>query len=105
MVFTVFEDLGEQDIKGNKGSTRLQIACFPFSKRSMRRWEVVSAGHFLQHLQSRALGWCARGFNRATVFTFQHIFDKYGAFCDVLLNDELFIIGGDEKDHCLIGWR
>ncbi len=35
--------------------------------------------------------------------TFEHVFDQYGTFCDVLVNDELFVIRGHEKNHCKCG--
>jgi len=38
-------------------------------------------------------------------FTLEHVFDKHGAFCDVLFDDELFVIRGDEKNHGWIEWR
>lgn len=36
--------------------------------------------------------------------TLQHIFDEHGTFCDVLFNDELLVIRGDEKNHYVFGW-
>jgi hypothetical protein len=32
--------------------------------------------------------------------TFEHVFDQYGTFRNVLVDDELFVIRGDEKNHC-----
>ena len=31
---------------------------------------------------------------------FKHVFDEDAALSDLLVDDELLIIGGDEEDHC-----
>jgi hypothetical protein len=38
------------------------------------------------------------------IVTLKHIFDQHGTLCNVFFDDELFIIGSDEKDHVEIGW-
>ena len=37
---------------------------------------------------------------RSSVLTFELTFDEGAALGNVLVNDELLIIGGDEEDHC-----
>jgi hypothetical protein len=32
--------------------------------------------------------------------TLKHVLDKDRALDDVLVSGELFVVGGDEKDHC-----
>jgi hypothetical protein len=56
MMFAVFEDLYEhKTLKGEKDTRLLQPACLPFSKRLMRHWAVVWAGHSLRRLKKAAL--------------------------------------------------
>ena len=38
-------------------------------------------------------------------FTVKGGLDHRGTFCNVLIHDKLFIIGGDEKNHCGFGWK
>ena len=35
---------------------------------------------------------------------FEHVLDEDAALGDFLVDDELFIIGGDEEDHCYFEW-
>jgi hypothetical protein len=62
---------------------------------------VVSAGHFHQRLKKSRVRAPDRWDNRIRGFTLKHVFDEYGAFCDVLFDDELFVVRGDKENH---GW-
>lgn len=103
MMFAIFEDLYEhKTLKGDKDET-LAISVPTFFKT-------------LDETLGSGMGWslsptskkvaCKGRWMRCTRmrFTFEHVFDQDGTFCDVLFDDKLFIIRGDKKDHCEIGW-
>jgi hypothetical protein len=54
--------------------------------------------------EGRVSGWWA-ACGRKSGNTFEHVFDQYGTLCNFLVDDELFVIGGDEKNHCGCGWE
>lgn len=37
--------------------------------------------------------------------TFEHVFYQYGTLCNFLVDDELFVIRGNEKNHCGCEWK
>ena len=37
---------------------------------------------------------------RSSVLAFQHVLDEGAALSNVLVDNELLVIGGDEEDHC-----
>lgn len=43
------------------------------------------------------MGWPGTAWN--SVLAFKHIFDEDTALSDFLVDNKLFIIGGDEEDH------
>lgn len=59
------------------------------------------------------LGWRPGRESGAARCTLEHVLDEDAALSDLLLNDELFVIGSDEKNHddelkdggCGIEWR
>jgi hypothetical protein len=38
------------------------------------------------------------------VLAFEHIFDEDAALSNFLVDNKLFVIGGDEEDHCYSRW-
>jgi hypothetical protein len=68
----------------------------------MRRLATVPVGRSRRRLKLASQGGWACEWKSGTTC---EVFDQCGTLRNILVDDELFVIRGDEKNHCVCGYR
>ena len=99
MVFAVLEDLGYA--RQCLILSYLSQSRTPSSGHSTRHWEAELAGRSRRHLQERHTFSDLRAHNDrgGETQTLEHVLDEDAALSNLLVNDELLVIGSNKEDH------